>query len=535
MTDAAHRVLPSSPTLVPCYPWLLALYPIVSIAALNGGEVAGSSVLLALAGGAAATTICAGLFRVSLRSWHEAALCTTVLVIFFYGFGPLGAAVDTWLFGRAERGAPPLVWIAPAALPLLLSGLWLLALWCALRLVRRIGSSRAAAATRPMNLIACLLLGTASIQALPPRSSVELDADAAVAAKAPASELPDIYYVILDGYARADVLEEYYGHDNTPFLNALRDRGFVVDEKSNANYYWTFLSLASSLNMDYLPAVLEPMPSPASSDVRAAYELIRHSRVAETLRERGYKFMQLESTWSATRSNRYADKLVSCSDSLFTDDFIRALAEASWLRVLTPQASASLAACHNSNFQTLPRIAAEPGPKFVLAHFLVPHHPYLFDREGNVLHEATLGNQFDLQARLWNRRGDYLDQLLYVNDAVLAAVAGIEERSVRPAVIVLQSDHGPQLTRGLTHDEQRRVRLANLAAFRLPGAPAELMPQGDSPVNYFRRILDFYLGTELRELDNRHYYSAFRTPFELHDVTEIVHPEARPVVSSAAD
>ena len=37
---------------------------------------------------------------------------------------------------------------------------------------------------------------------------------------------PDVYYVILDGYARADALATHYGFDNEPFLSALRDRGF---------------------------------------------------------------------------------------------------------------------------------------------------------------------------------------------------------------------------------------------------------------------------------------------------------------------
>ena len=30
---------------------------------------------------------------------------------------------------------------------------------------------------------------------------------------------PDIYYIILDGYARLDILENLYGYDNSDFLN----------------------------------------------------------------------------------------------------------------------------------------------------------------------------------------------------------------------------------------------------------------------------------------------------------------------------
>jgi hypothetical protein len=223
--------------------------------------------------------------------------------------------------------------------------------------------------------------------------------------------------------------------------------------------------------------------------------------------------------------------LVSCSTGFFAVEFFRTIAEASWLRVLTAHASTTLADCHTQNFRSLVALASEPGPKFVLAHFVLPHHPYLFDRHGNVLRDATIANQFDFQARLWEQRDSYLDQLLYVNDTVLATIAQIQERSAQPPVIVLQSDHGPHL--GLADVEERRGRLANLAAFHLPDAPADLIPQGDSPVNFFRRILSFYLGAELPPLENRHYYSSSAQPYALEDVTTILEREV-PHVASAA-
>jgi hypothetical protein len=63
---------------------------------------------------------------------------------------------------------------------------------------------------------------------------------------------PDIYYIILDGYGRADMLQALYGFDNSMFVNALEQRGFVVASESQSNYHRTLLSLSSSLNMQYL-------------------------------------------------------------------------------------------------------------------------------------------------------------------------------------------------------------------------------------------------------------------------------------------
>lgn len=63
---------------------------------------------------------------------------------------------------------------------------------------------------------------------------------------------PDIYYIILDGYARGDVLQEVYTFDNTEFLDALSSRGFFIADQSHSNYSQTQLSLASSMNFEYL-------------------------------------------------------------------------------------------------------------------------------------------------------------------------------------------------------------------------------------------------------------------------------------------
>ena len=76
---------------------------------------------------------------------------------------------------------------------------------------------------------------------------------------------PDIYYIILDGYGRSDVLKNEYGYDNSDFLNALRDLGFTVSECSQSNYAQTQMSLASSLNFNYID-VLSDRFVPGSDD-----------------------------------------------------------------------------------------------------------------------------------------------------------------------------------------------------------------------------------------------------------------------------
>jgi hypothetical protein len=85
----------------------------------------------------------------------------------------------------------------------------------------------------------------------------------------------DVYYIILDGYSRGDVLDEVFDYDNRPFLTRLESLGFSVADNSRSNYAMTRLSLPSSLNMDYLddlgPPLVAGSHEPAWLDRAARY------------------------------------------------------------------------------------------------------------------------------------------------------------------------------------------------------------------------------------------------------------------------
>ena len=46
------------------------------------------------------------------------------------------------------------------------------------------------------------------------------------------STRPDIYYIILDAYGRADVLKDLYNYDNSQFVDWLNQKGFYVARES---------------------------------------------------------------------------------------------------------------------------------------------------------------------------------------------------------------------------------------------------------------------------------------------------------------
>ncbi len=111
-----------------------------------------------------------------------------------------------------------------------------------------------------------------------------------------AARLPDIYYIILDGYARTDVMKAFFDFDNTPFLDRLEKQGFYIARDSTANYCQTPLSLSASLNSVYLDDLVKGL----GPDQTELSDLIGKSNIVATLRPLGYKFVTFATGFDPT-------------------------------------------------------------------------------------------------------------------------------------------------------------------------------------------------------------------------------------------
>jgi len=509
----------SPPAFLP----LLAAYPVLYLAASNPGQVSWSTaaaVTLAVIG---AVLVCFVILRSFARSPINAGAAAVVLVVMFFSYGQVMTWLDSFMVSlRLGDNQTPNILDSKPGIRLTIAMAWgalaLVGAW----LVARAPWAGKHEFGKAMTFAAVLLLaGTAATSVLHSGNSTEertaLDSAGPDAAGSAASD-PDVYFIVLDGYARQDVLARYYGFDNSPFLNALRDKGFRIADQSSTNYNWTFLSLSSTLNLGYLQELFPQELDAGGADRSVLYESIRNSLTARFLRDRGYRIVHFQSTWGATAVNPSADRQVRCEFSMYANEFVRTLVEATWLGAFHSKASADLAKCHLASFSALSKIGADPGPKFVFAHYILPHHPYLFDRDGNVLRNAVISNQFEFQKRLWEDRDSYLSQLEFTNRKVLEAVEGVLASSRTPPIIVIESDHGPGLASGLSQTDHLALRFANLGAYHLPGAPADLMPVDGSAVNQFRRILSHYFGAALPALPDRHFVSSYGKPYSFREM-----------------
>ena len=189
------------------------------------------------------------------------------------------------------------------------------------------------------------------------------------------------------------------------------------------------------------------------------------------------------------------------------------------LRVIDSAIVDDLAEVHLRTFDGISEIAALQEPTFTFAHMILPHYPYLFDRDGRVKRHATRFDQF--QSNMWADKQAYVDQLAFVSRRILETIDDILARSEEVPIIVLQSDHGPQVL-GVEDRNHVRARMCILNAYLFPDQAYDESYNRITPVNTFRIILNQYFGQELPILDNQMYFSIFRRPYDVQEVTTMV-------------
>jgi hypothetical protein len=268
----------------PLYPLFFAAYPVLALVGININEVEPIVLwrpLIVLVFAAIAFLI---LFGFLFQDSQRGALLLSILIFLFFTYGHAYAYLKQiniagQVVGRHRYMLP--LWV----------GVSLLAVWWVMRKLRSPRSF-----TPVLNLVSAFLLIYPSFQTASyviQREQTEKDALQAAQAKGavlPLGYAPDIYYIILDAYGRADVLQEMFGYDNTPFLQTLTSRGFYIAECSQSNYGQTMLSLTSSLNLDYLDALTSSLTPDA--DTRAPLRALgQYNAARKFLASQGYNII----------------------------------------------------------------------------------------------------------------------------------------------------------------------------------------------------------------------------------------------------
>lgn len=499
-------------TRLPLHPLLFAAYAVLLLYSTNLDEVlpvdAGTPLVRSMLGAAVAL----GLFGLVYRNARRGAIVATALVVAYFGYGHVSDAL-------ASRG---------------LSSRQQLELWLVLVVAAAVYAARARAslprATTALNVAAIVLVGITLSSILPyeasrgARSHVSLTA--AVSTPLTVGRKPDIYFIIFDRYGSDEAIESRFGIDNGPMYDWLRDQGFHVPRNSHANYRATDFSIAATMNMQFLDNLTRDIGS-GSSDRTPAQSMIKEHAVGQFLKSQGYTYYQLGTWFEPTRSITIADETLTLDN---TSEFESVLKDTTIVPAVEHELGITKAELtfrdrHREGtlfeLRQLPRLATAPGPKFIFAHILLPHDPYVFRADGTPLPEteAKAGDEHDL----------YGNHLTFANTEIKELVGSLlngPEES-RP-IVIIEGDEGPLACREVdcvsNTPSYLRIRLGNLIAMYLPGVDVELSDHFTS-VNTFRLVFSEYFGADLPLLpdhsftwpDNNHLYDFRDVTDELTD------------------
>ena len=506
------------PEKFPLYPLLVGFFPVLELFLFNIHQIPGYAILRALIISLVIIVLVWGACLLIFRSRVKAALGASLVLILILSYGHiydllykkklLGITI-----GRHE---------------------YLIALWAVLIVAGLIFLFRAhnlnnlnrvvyffSAALILLNLVQIAFASFQTSQGPISSQNNKSQAKMAATSNAPASGAKrDVYYIIVDSHSRSDVLKGM-GYDNSKFVGQLTALGFSVLPCAQSNYTNTERSLSSSLNMNYLPTFGIKDDDNVESDVLPpASALLRHSKVRQLFEQMGYKTVAFatKAPWANMTDVNYYYNVASDTPVLQREDtqkFYEIFLDTTLFRVVIDSKNNKYIKLDNlptallqwidptagvfssSRYQeylgnqysltTLAKVPQlVPGPKFVMAHLMVTHSSFVFNRDGSYKPQDEEDT---------NARGSFLDSVYYADSQLPKIAQEILSQypTVKP-IIVIQADHG-----WVTGPD--RVKILN--ALYLPdGGSSKLYPTL-TPVNTFRLILDTYFGGHYGQIDNK--------------------------------
>jgi hypothetical protein len=306
---------------------------------------------------------------------------------------------------------------------------------------------------------------------------------------------PDIYFVILDEYAAPSQMKKYFQHDVSSFVEYLTHRDFIITEM-NTESLTTAAILDGLLNMEAKKrqdgtlssgtlsgSLLESMNIIKAQDEEQMIRL-RNSKVIVYLRSIGYQFINMGSWFTQTRHNQLAVQNINCFGFQLADELSTIILNNSVLRLVLINRYFHRKAVLDAfaNLENMPIIAGKP--KFILAHIICPHTPYVFGANGEKLGLKPDENKDAKQL--------YLDQHTFISKKVKEFVDKKLSTSQLTPVIIIQADHGARMDTPHAHQV--------FSAVYVPNSKGKSWQDSISSVNTFRILFNDVFGTNLEIL-----------------------------------
>ena len=349
--------------------------------------------------------------------------------------------------------------------------------------------------------------------------------------------LPNVYYIILDGYPRNDVLKKHLDFDNSEFIDFLKQREFYVAENSYSNYSLSSTSIPATMNMNYINFLADELGEDSRSYdplLGKDFGLYADNQVIKNFKSMGYKVAKIGSVPMYLHEMPLADlslcyKSIHLMDNRLFDTVARTSMIGYFIERWSEDLQRQIILCA---FEELPKISSYyEEPVFVWSHIMLPHFPLIFGANGEPITPGesllVMNNPhvFEGTDSSWNIKQQFLQQLQFANKKSIKLIDKILENE-KQSIIIIQSDHGSAFDVDLDDptDDDVHQRLSNINAIYFPDEkPREILMNDPTNVNTFRIVFNSYFGSDYDILEDKIYWNlSFKKPFWFKDVTSVL-------------
>lgn len=303
---------------------------------------------------------------------------------------------------------------------------------------------------------------------------------------------PNVYFLLFDCYAGYKSLQDSFAFKNDSLYHFLAQKSFTV-LPSFSNYNFTFFSMASMLNMQYVTDDYRNKIA-VQADMQQRVNEIKNGEVFSIFSSMQYK-IENYSIFDLKNKKGIANNntIIPMHAYLLTNKIFhnRLILDFGYLLYKINYFSRKHIFEHDDNNvtafnKTMAAIDKQSDPpKFIYTHFLMPHAPYFKDSLGNYLPV----NEFNIGSKK-----SYLSYLKYTNTIIKSVLTKITTADPN-AIVLLMSDHG--------YNDKGAVRIYdtlqiaaeqysfnNICAVRFPNLQADSLKAEISSVNIFRYLFN---------------------------------------------
>jgi len=468
-------------------PLLLAAYPILFLYGHNAQSLEPADLVVPLGYSLIVAGLAYGLFYLFLRKSTSASLAAAVFMIFYFFYGTVFR-----LFVKLDKFSVDHFTVLPVVL--ILAGY-------AGYFLKSLKPRIATVLQRGLAVIALLLVvfnitvSAMAVKAQKATPSQKLIPVTGIHTQSNQSH-PDIYYIIFDEYARFDVMRSYWhNNDVDQFESFLKKNNFFLVSNSHSVTINTQTEMGSRLNLTQYTD---------STDPNVTLAALNNNKVMQIFKAYGYNTVSLDMSFpdiNADYKLNYDPKEVAgmASDEfkqLFLDDTMFNAFKGYFQDNDPSEVKQRDLILYTLNKTT--SLAEVKSPKFVYVHVLLPHLPFIFDKDGNLL---PIQDIYD-----WHY---YLGQYQYATKLGMQLLTKLLAQAdpKNPPVIIFQSDHGARNLQTVAKDsivlngylENYPMEYAhdNLSALYLPGYDTSTLSTSMPPIYTMEIVLNHYLNANV--------------------------------------